>query len=292
MPITKESHYNPCFWTAYWNFHYYQNKKSNSSFREKPREQIIYSLNLKSNNILKLKVRNVFFDKNAGIARITKQEMLEYCSRNNPEEYDNLTKYFEENPSDIFFNFENIFTGIEKVIRESIENVIQTRTIKNLSEKTYISYFIFFQIIRNHNTMKQFENFFKSIKMKKFELFFNLKDTLSDQQAIFNLIIPILSSRWTLYSLKKYRLPLSDNPILIRPQNIMMALAPDLMIEVELSKKVPIETISTGKKDISIFKYIEFKKRTIENSSREIIFGEKRLLEKWQKSTIFIKHLT
>ena len=28
MPITKENHYNPCFWTAYWNFHYYQNKKS------------------------------------------------------------------------------------------------------------------------------------------------------------------------------------------------------------------------------------------------------------------------
>jgi hypothetical protein len=139
--------------------------------------------------------------------------------------------------------------------------------------------------------MKQFENFFKSKKMKKFELFFNLKNTLSDRQAIFNLIIPILSSRWTLYSLKKYRLPLSDNPILIRRLNIMMALAPDIMIEVELSKKVPLETICSIKKEISIFKYIEFKKRTVENSSREIIFGEKSLLEKWQKSIFYKEHL-
>ena len=33
--------------------------------------------------------------------------------------------------------------------------------------------------------------------------------------------------------------------------------------------------LSFAVKEISIFKYIEFKKRTIENSSREIIFGEK-----------------
>lgn len=291
MPITKDNHYNPCFWTAYWNFDYYNQSKCNSNLKRKPRDEVVYCLNLKSNSILKLKVRNVFFEKNAGIARISKQEMLEYCKTNFPENLDNLSKYFEENSSDVFFNFEVIFSDIENVIRNSIETAIKTKNVRTLSEKTYLSYFIFFQIMRNHNLMRIFDDYFKSKAKKKYEMFFNLQQTLSDRQAIFNLILPILSSKWTMYCLNKFKLPLSDNPVLIRPLNIMIALAPDIMIEVELTKPVPIESLCTIKRGLPLNKYFDFKKRTIENSSREIIFGEKNLLEKWHKSTIYNKHL-
>ncbi len=290
MPITKDNHYNPCFWTAYWNSEYYFKKKNDPNFKGKAREQVIFSLNLKSNKILSTKVDNVFYEKGSGIARITKKEMLDYCKRNVPSEYQDVSDYYEKNPQDTFIDFENHFTGIENVIRDVLESIIKTRNIKDISDKTYLSFIIFFQILRNHNTLKEFENYFDSKSLPKFELFINLKNTLSSNEAIWGLILPILSSKWTLYRLKRNRLPLSDNPVLIRPLHIFMALAPDLLIEIDLKKKVSVDNICKISNNLSLLKLREFKKRTITNSSREIIFGDSRLLEKWQKSSAYKKH--
>ena len=101
MGITKKNHYNPCFWTAFWNPEYLDASRSGETLDTKPREQVIYSLNLKSNKILRLKTENIFFDKGAGLATITRDNALDYCKRAFPNEYKGLKKYYDEHPGDL-----------------------------------------------------------------------------------------------------------------------------------------------------------------------------------------------
>jgi len=63
-------------------------------------------------------------------------------------------------------------------------------------------------------------------------------------------------------------------------------------LEVDLKKTVSDKDVCEHKTGLMFYKYYEFKKRTIENSSREIIFGNEKLLLSWQKSRIFKNHLT
>lgn len=77
MEITKRTHYNPCFWTAYWNPDYYQSAIQGLKVGQKPRDQMVYSLNIKANKILRTKVKSVHYEKNLGVAEITYEEALE-----------------------------------------------------------------------------------------------------------------------------------------------------------------------------------------------------------------------
>ncbi|GAH09143.1 unnamed protein product, partial [marine sediment metagenome] len=129
MNITKRNHYNPCFWTAYWNSEYLDAKRQASNQTLHPRETEIYSLNIKSNKILIQKTRNVFFKKGAGLAKITREDALSYCNRAFPDEFENIDKYYDRHPEDIYIDFENHFTEFESFFRPSLEKVIQKRTI-------------------------------------------------------------------------------------------------------------------------------------------------------------------
>ena len=292
MTITKRNHYNPCFWTAYWNDVYYNNKIKGTENSQKPREQFVYSLNLISEKVLTQKVENIFFEKSACIATLRQDEVLSYCERNFPEKLTSIIEYLKKDPSDTLIDFENHFTEYENMYKETLENTIISRRIPDISAKTYLSFFLYIQLIRNHNTLREAISLYKYFGKAKFELLLNIKHTMSDPEQLLRNILPFLSSKWTLYKANKHIFPLSDNPLLIRPLHIMVALAPDLMLEVDLKKTVSDKDVCEHKTGLMFYKYYEFKKRTIENSSREIIFGNEKLLLSWQKSRIFKNHLT
>ncbi len=291
MNLTKKNHYNPCFWTAFWNNEYLEGKRKGFNNLTKPRDVQICSLNLKSNKIILQKTENVFFDKGAGLADLTKENALDYCQRALPEQYDELKKYYDKNPEDLYLDFENHFTGMENCVNPSLEKVIINRKIEDIKDKTFISFFIFFQIIRNHNELNFATHFFQTRNLAKFEMFLEMKHAFSDQKMLLKLIFPFLSSKWILYKLKENKLPLSDNPTLIRPFQIFLPLAPDLLLEIDLKKKVNEKNICVTQKGITYFQYKELKKRTIENSSREIVSGDSGILLKIMKSKNYNRHL-
>ncbi|MBI2279198.1 MAG: DUF4238 domain-containing protein [Bacteroidetes bacterium] len=291
MSVTINNHYNPCFWTAFWNTSYLNQKRANKKPNKKPREQEIYSLNLKSGKLLPSKTQNVFYQKKANLASINQKEGLDYCKRTSTEMYDNIKSYYEEHPeSSYFIDFENHFTAYENLYKDHLENVITKQKIETIEEKTILSFFILIQIIRNHNHLKMAKNYFSINNQAYFEVLLDMRHTLSNSDRLMNLISPFVSSAWKLYKVNNEKFPLSDNPVLIRPFHILLPLAPDLLLEINLKRKVPDNKICSLRKGISFFLYKEFKKRTIKNSSIEIVFGNRDLLEKWQKSKLFKKH--
>ncbi|PKQ62586.1 hypothetical protein BZG02_12780 [Labilibaculum filiforme] len=292
MALTKNNHYNPCFWTANWNFEYYKSKSNNHKSFDKPRNQVVHCLNLRKDEIISQKVCNIFFEKKAGLAIVTKEARLSYCKRYFPEEYPNYQKLSNEDDNgDLTLDFENHFTGMEDLYKEILNSTIENGKVENIAEKTSLSYFLLVQTIRNHNTLRKLNKHGEFYGRDKFEILLYLKHKLSNKDEVMEMILPYLSSKWTFYNLSKFKFPLSDCPILVSSSNIMVALSPNLLLEIELNNKVLPKEICQVKKRISYFKYRQFQKRTIENSSREIIFGEKELLENWKKSKIYRNHL-
>lgn len=289
--LTDKNHYNPCFWTAYWNSSYLQSLRNGEKVKSKAREQEIFSLNLRSDKIIKTKTKNVFFEKGAGFAAITKEDDLNYCKRAFPEKFNELQRYYEENSEDHFIDFENHFTGIENLYRPFLEQVICKKNIETIEEKTFLSFFIYTQIARNHNHWSAAVSIFEKNEMAKFEMFLDFRYSIADHQRLQKLIYPFVFSCWKLYRTKEEIFPISDNPVLIRPLHIYIPLAPDLLLEIDLKVSASEVEVCKALDVISPDQYSELEKRTIENSSREIIFGKKKLLEDWQKSTLFRDHL-
>lgn len=291
MGITEKNHYNPCFWTAYWNFDYLSSKRKGELKKDKSREQQIFSLNLKSNKILQQKTQNAFVDKGAGLAVITKEDALDFCKRLYPDSYQELYEYYKTNPNELTLDFENHFTGIENQYKAYLERAIIMESINSIEDKLFISFFLVTQLLRNHNHLKETIFLFENNGQKKFEMFINLKHALSNPNELMKWVEPFLFSKWKLYKTSGFKLPLSDNPVLMRPYHVFLPLAPDLLLEIDLKKKVTETNICTTSKGLPWWKYFKFRKRTIENSSREIIYGEENLLLKWQSSRYYKKHL-
>lgn len=247
----------------------------------------IFVLNLRSNKILFQKTDNVFFEKKAGIAKITRAEALEYCRQFFPGQYEELRSYYDKNPSDLIMDFENHFTGLEDSYKDSLEELIINQKIAGIVHKTEISFFIAFQLLRNHTALKQAEEFYKHQNLAKFVVFVDLKHTLSDTNKLGSLILPYVSSRWTLYKSKKMIFPLSDNPVLYRPKHIFLPLSPDLLLEIETDRKVEPAKRCKVKRRISKRLVNEIIQRTIENSSREIVSFDENSLVQIQQSEAF-----
>lgn len=287
MHITKKNHFIPCFWTAYWNNEYFKLKRENPSCQISARDKKIFVLNLKNNNIFSKKTEEVFFEKNTGIAIITSEKALEYAKRKSPENYE---KVKEEYSSDMKLDFENHFSIMEQCYKERLENLILNDSIINDEEKTGLSLLLVYQILRHPNTLNPIEKLFKINGMEKFEMFFSLKERLSDVEGLAKLSIPFLFPKWKIYKLKTSIFPLCDNPVLIKNQHLMFAFAPNIMLEIDLKENSNVIQKCKIKNRISFFKKREFIKRTILNSTKEIVFGDKKLLEKIKKSNTYKKH--
>jgi hypothetical protein len=289
MPLTIKNHYNPCFWTAYWNFDYSQSKKEKLSIKIAPRKQKVYCLNLKSNKILHLKTEDVFFVKRAGIATITPEVVKGYLSYNDGEEYEE--EILENYKTDVILDFENHFTFMEEAYRKHLEKLIVTNDEIDTEYKVYLTTFIVHQVLRNPIMLNQMEKTFSLLGMEKFEVLFSLKEKLSNSDQMMGLYAPIVIPQWKIYKTAKNLFPLSNSPMLGKNQNIMIPVAPNIMIEVNLKQRCSNVRGCKVKTRISFWKYRDFIRRTIKGSTKEIIFGDEELLRKIQKSKLYKKHL-
>jgi hypothetical protein len=113
-----------------------------------------------------------------------------------------------------------------------------------------------------------------------------LKRWLGNVQVLFPWAITLASGRWMFYRMDEDTFPLNDSPILIRPDSVMVALSPRLLLEIKRND----HTLEDGWSDqnyITEEKLAEFRRRTIGNTFREIIFGNASLLEAWRTTPEF-----
>lgn len=285
MPITKKTHYIPCFWTAFWNSDYYHFE--NIRRTQSPRKQIVKSLNYSANKIITTKTEKVFFEHGMGLSDITYNSIIDFANRNNESCFNDIINLSPDSYSDLVIDFENFFTTMEDLVKEQLVNIIVKNEINTISEKAYIASFISDLIVRNYKNFDNLSLIYEKMNKPKFELFWNLRNDFSNPVVHQQLIIPIVASEWILYRTSCFKFPLGDQPVLSNKRNILIALSPTLLLKVNLKKKVSPKKICKNKKGVNYFVYREFMQRTISDSFREIIFNDEDLLNSWKETRVY-----
>ncbi len=277
MGITKRTHSNPCFWTAHWNEDYY-NCFINGEKTPLSRKQKVYSLNVKADKIIRIAVENVHFDKWLGVSEITPEAAKDFCKRNFPEHYEQFAKDMEEHPETVRLDFENIWTMVEKNFGyQTLLDVLKKKKIETKEEKLNLACFITLQNIRSHAVLRSMIEFAQQTGTPKFEYYWQLKHMLSNPDFLFKLVTPLLFSQWIVYVTDKHTFPLPDTPIFVKNWNIMVALSPRMLLEINL-KKPASESSWIQKDEISKSKLNEYRKRCISNTFKEIIFNTEHII--------------
>lgn len=286
MSLTKRNHYNPCFWTALWNAAYYQGFTLGNTRGARARDQVVHVLNVKSQKIYPTTVDRVHYDKNLGIAEITRAAIEDFARRYHPDQYKSFVADNEAASYPVYLDFESILTGLETTPAYQIMmKVAQTQVVDTLVEKIFLASFVVLQHLRSHSIMNAMIDWNEEMGYQKFEHLVTLKWMLSDTELLFQMINPLVAFKWSLYSWKEPILPLCDSAVLVQSNSIMVALSPYLLLEIHTDSMASEELISV-RQNISSEKLEEYRKRTIGNTFREII-GEREQLEAWKASPEF-----
>ena len=291
MRLTKRNHYNPCFWTALWNKDYHKRMMKNLAHPMPARNHVVHSLNVKSGKIHKSKVEEIHYDKNLGIAEISREDAECFVKKYHSGNFVEFLIANKASEYPVFLDFEQILTEIEKLPPyDVLIKVAKKKLIETVEEKSYLGCFIVIQQIRSHAIMNALIQFYEGIGEKKFEHFITLKWMLSNVGFLFKLVHPLVTCRWTLFSVADDLFPLCDSPILVNPRSLMIALSPELLLEID--RTIPArEDECLLKRRIRRRKLDEFRRRTIGNTFREII-GNEKILRKWKTSPEFIKRVS
>jgi hypothetical protein len=286
MDITKCNHYNPCFWTALWNPTYYANSVAGVISDEPSRKQVVHVLNSKSRKIYPTTVERVHFEKNLGIAEISKFAADDFVKRHYPDQYGKFASETEAASYPVYLDFENVLSAMEDTpAYKTLLKVAATQTVDNLMEKCYIASFVVLQNLRSHSIMKAMIDWQEEVGREKFEHLVMLKHMLSDPHFLFRLVHPLVSSQWKIYRSSEFVLPLCDSPVLVAPGSVMVALSPHLLLEIRTGTPAREGEMPTFR-NIDSYMLEEYRLRTIGNTFREII-GETKQLEAWRASTEF-----
>ncbi|MFX1587993.1 MAG: hypothetical protein ACFFC1_07550 [Promethearchaeota archaeon] len=285
--FTIKNHYNPCFWTACWNYNYYQALLNGNSKDYKAREQEVHILNLKTGKILKNKVENIHFDKKLGVAEITPETLSDFYRRNYPLEYVKLRESLKQNTESVYFDFEDILTGMENSKGyDALMEIVVSNSIKDVHQKGFLTCQIILQAMRSHEMMNSMIKTMNSIGMPKWEYLWILKNAWSNVYILYRATRALAFSQWILYVIDKHMFPLCDSPVMINENTLMMTISPRLLLEINLNQKCD-ENDWIIRRGISKSKYWGFRRRSIQNSFKDIIFHDPKELENWRNTREF-----
>jgi hypothetical protein len=284
--LTKRNHYNPCFWTALWNEAYYAAVVSGASDRPSPRSQRVHALNVRSGKVYLTAVENLHFDKNLGLAGMSPDGMKRFCRRWYPGEYDRVAAEIDRNPNPLVMDFENILTGTEKHGYEHFVRAAKCGGFASTEHKTFVACSAIIHAMRSHEFMATMVAQTEANGSEKWEFFWSLKNLWADRLALTRASLPLACARWTLYRTDHHSFPLCDSPVLINPNSVMMVLTPRLLAEIDLTVQAP-ENHWAVRDGISTSKYREFRRRSIQNTYKDILFSQETELQDWQRQREF-----
>ena len=286
MKIAKRNHYNPCFWTALWNPNYYRLATTEGMESLSVREQSVYVLNVKSEKLFQTTVERVHYEKNLGLAEISREAAEDFSRRHYPQEHEEFVRKSASSPYPVFIDFEQILTAMEKLLPyQTLLKVAVEGRIESREDKAHLSSFLVWQLLRSHAIMNSMIDWHRKLGHEKFEHFVMLKRQLGNTSALANRIELLVCGQWSLFSATDEIFPLCDSPILVKSHSIMVALSPKLLLEIDLNIKTHAEHLPITQQ-VSPQKLEEYRCRTIGNTFREII-GDEPILKQWQTTPEF-----
>src|SRR6476661_2214967 len=196
--FTKRNHYNPCFWTALWNESYYNQYCSGQSIKNSCREQVVYALNVCSGKIYPTKVEKVHFHSDWGVADIRPESIKSFCARWFPKKYEEICKYVEANPANLYLDFEEVFTGLERsVVFSPLMEIAKICNLASDEQKAPLICHLMIHAMRSHEFVAASIDRMKSLNIDKWEYFWLLKHIWGNRTFLARAaIIPTLGE-WT-----------------------------------------------------------------------------------------------
>lgn len=281
--FTKRNHYNPCFWTAYWNPEYFAAVTEERDIPGAARDQVVFALNLRADKVLKAKVRELHYDKGLGVAEIMPDSMMRFSKRWFPSEYRELEEYVQKNPETLYIDFEDTLAGIEeKGGYDALIEAVKIGGLSSVQHKGFLTCVIVIHALRSYEMMKSMVETASIYGIDKWEYFWLLKNALGNPLVLARAVTPLAFSQWILYQTDEHRFPLYDSPVMVRENTLMVVLSPRLLLEINLNVQSP-EDHWLHCDRISNSKFREFCRRSIMNSFKEIIFHDREELEQWRR---------
>jgi len=244
-------------------------------------------LNVRANKVLSTVVDKVHVDKGVGQAEITADMARAFCKKYYPSEYKKFDRYMKKHPETLTLDFENILTGLENgPAYNTLLTVIMKERIEYSDEIAFLSGFAFIQYLRSHAVFTSALRHLNEVGVERFGFFWMIKNAISDTDFLYRMVLPLVVSRWTIYRTEEHMFPLPDTPVLIKRDNLMIALSPRMLAEIDLTiyNTEGSWRINDG---IPKSKYWEFRRRTIANTYKEIIFSDEAVLEEWRQTPEF-----
>jgi hypothetical protein len=288
--FTKKNHYNPCFWTALWNENYYASFCSDLQ-RSEPRKQVVQSLNLYSGRIYPTTVERVHFQKGLGVAEITPESAINYCEKWFPDKAAELRDDVATNPETVYIDFEDLLEGMgHQHAYEALMRAARIGNFESVPHKGFVACFLSLHATRSIELMTTAIRRAEANGMAKWEYLKFLRDTWCDSSALARAVLIPAFSEWTLWRTADHTFPLCDSPVMLDRDSIMAVLSPRLLLEINLSVSRP-ESYWRIRDEVPRHKLAEFRRRSISNSFREIIFHDRLILEDWMKSEQAVRRM-
>ena len=252
--------------------------------QNRARDQVLNFLEINSNKVLEGKAENLHYEKYLGVAEMTPQAMLDFCRRVHPDKYDTFAKEMEDHPETLYLDFENVFSKLEELpVYQELLQLIKTGVIKTLEQKSWIAMFLTHHVLRSHVYVNKLTDAYKNEGMDKFEALVKLKWSLEDPNFMAWESFQLVDRHWIVYNLDRPILPLSDCPIVGSPSGVLFAtLAPHIILAVERKRAVDLGISYINR--IPSAKFKEYMRCTIGNTSKGLIFTDKKDLLKCQDS--------
>jgi hypothetical protein len=281
--LTQRNHYNPCFWTALWNEYYFREYCSDTR-ESTPRDQLVYVLNLPAEKILKTTVESVHFHRNLGVAEIDAESAKRFCAKWYPEKYDSMVEYVTAHPEKVCLDFEDILTGIESLRHyEAWMRTIKRGDLQSFEDKSFLGAALMMHAVRSYDYMSAAISRASEIGIDKWEYFWRLKNSWSNAEFLSRATIVPALAQWTLWRTQNHSFPLCDSPVMINPDSVMVTLSPRLLLEIDLTV-LDAEPSWIVREDLPETKFAEFRRRSIDNSFKEILFSDEQVLLNWLES--------
>jgi hypothetical protein len=275
---TKRTHYNPCFWTAHWNPSYYASAILGNLTGLSARKQAVFALNIKSGKIIDTSVERVHFDKTPGMAEITREAAETFCAKYHPEKLGEFRTRNKAASYPVAINPEQLFGTIESLpCYQTLLDVIRRQNIATAEEKCFLACFIYLQFVRSHAIMNASLEWHAELGIDRFESFITLKWNLEDPEFWGRVAVPLVFCKWVLFATDTDTFPLCDSPILCGWDSVTVALSPRLLLKIYPGARAT-EYQWKVKRGIKSSNLAEFRRRTIGNTFREIIFSDRGAL--------------
>lgn len=280
--FTRRNHYNPCFWTALWNESYFAKFCSGNEKGESARQQNVYALNLRADKILPTKVETIHYQKDLGVAEITPASWRNFCVRRGLTEHDDLRANQNELSTGLYLDFEDILNGVETAAKYScLMKAARLGGLESLEHKGFLIGTLMIHAMRSYEFMTVAIDEMDSLGVAKWEYFVDLRHTWSDPEALMRAVLVPSLGEWTFWRSDRHAFPLCDSPVMIGRDSIMAVLSPRLLLEINLNVRRD-SPVWIAKDEMPADKYSEFRRRSIRNAFKEIIFHDASVLADWQ----------